>query len=354
MPVFWTLVSDIPIGLKIWDLGGGIDSNAQGSQVTADQITSLPLRALWEGVSLPGMWNTEPVQVDFRGLMSSLTRNLGEGTSSAATLGFNLAVVNETYLNLHLRLGYHYNLVDARMDPEPHHNHIYFRFVGGVTDLTRRSRRARLLADILSQYHFKVDVKGDLVLARILHLPQEEVRRRLVALGQLVGLTRQLDMLLKTDEDVPHFFSEFLRRLDGHEDKPFQEDNMAQNKLKILILDDEPIVCKRLKPSLEKHGFQVDTFTRSFEALQAVKEAGYDIIITDLKMEGMDGMRFLQEAKNLNPKTEVIVITGFATMETAKESFKKGVFDFIAKPFNLSEIQRVVMRAEAKIRGTAQ
>jgi DNA-binding NtrC family response regulator len=128
---------------------------------------------------------------------------------------------------------------------------------------------------------------------------------------------------------------------------------MAQNKLKILILDDEPIVCKRLKPSLEKHGFQVDTFTRSFEALQAVKETGYDIIITDLKMEGMDGMRFLQEAKNLNPNTEVIVITGFATMETAKESFKKGVFDFIAKPFNLSEIQRVVMRAEAKIRGTA-
>ncbi len=214
---FWTLVSEIPIGLKIWDLGGGIDPKAQGNQVTAEQITSLPLKALWEGVSLPGMWSTEPVQVDFKGLMSSLTRNLGEGTGSAATMGFNLAVVNETYLNLHLRLGYHYNLVDARMDPEPHHNHIYFRFVGGVTDLTRRSRRARLLADILSQYHFKVDVKGDLVLARILHLPQEEVRRRLVALGQLVGLTRQLDMLLKTDEDVPHFFSEFLRRLDGRE-----------------------------------------------------------------------------------------------------------------------------------------
>ena len=126
---------------------------------------------------------------------------------------------------------------------------------------------------------------------------------------------------------------------------------MAQSKLKILILDDEPIVCKRLKPSLEKQGFEVDTFTRSFEALQAVQNTKYDIIITDLKMEGMDGMRFLQEAKKIHPDSEVIVITGFATMETAKESFKKGVFDFIAKPFNLSEIQRVVMRVEAKIRG---
>lgn len=125
-----------------------------------------------------------------------------------------------------------------------------------------------------------------------------------------------------------------------------------QDKLKILILDDEPIVCKRLKPSLEKQGFEVDTFTRSFEAMQAVKQSKYDIIITDLKMEGMDGMRFLQEAKKLHPDSEIIVITGFATMETAKESFKKGVFDFIAKPFNLSEINRVVMRAEVKIRGS--
>ncbi len=129
---------------------------------------------------------------------------------------------------------------------------------------------------------------------------------------------------------------------------------MVAKKLKILILDDEPIVCKRLKPSLEKQGYEVDTFIRSFEALQAVKVAKYDIIITDLKMEGMDGMRFLQEAKKLHPDSEVIVITGFATMETAKESFKKGVFDFIAKPFNLSEIQRVVMRAAAKIQGIGQ
>lgn len=126
---------------------------------------------------------------------------------------------------------------------------------------------------------------------------------------------------------------------------------MTPSRLKILVLDDEPIVCKRLKPALEKLGYEVDTFTRSFEALQEIGKTRYDIIITDLKMEGMDGMRFLQEAKKAYPEIEVIVITGFATMETAKESFKKGVFDFIAKPFNLSEIQRVVLRADAKIRG---
>jgi DNA-binding NtrC family response regulator len=128
---------------------------------------------------------------------------------------------------------------------------------------------------------------------------------------------------------------------------------MSRNKLKIMVLDDEPIVCKRLKPALEKLGYEVDTFTRSWEAMNQVGQAAYDIIITDLKMEGIDGMRFLQEVKKVRPATEVIVITGFATMETAKESFKKGVFDFIAKPFNLSEIQQVVQKAEAKIRAAA-
>jgi DNA-binding NtrC family response regulator len=126
---------------------------------------------------------------------------------------------------------------------------------------------------------------------------------------------------------------------------------MNSSKLRIMVLDDEPIVCKRLKPALEKQGFEVDAFTQSSEAMEQIQEVTYDIIITDLKMKGVDGMQLLSEAKRRSPDTEVIVITGFATMETAKESFHKGVFDFIAKPFKLSEIQEVVSRAEAKIRG---
>jgi DNA-binding NtrC family response regulator len=117
-----------------------------------------------------------------------------------------------------------------------------------------------------------------------------------------------------------------------------------------MVLDDEPIVCKRLKPALEKQGYDVEAFTESTEAMERIRSTEYDIIITDLKMKGVDGMQLLGEAKRRSPKTEVIVITGFATMETAKESFQQGVFDFIAKPFKLREIQSVVGRAEAKIR----
>ncbi len=117
----------------------------------------------------------------------------------------------------------------------------------------------------------------------------------------------------------------------------------------ILILDDEPIVSKRLRPSLEKKGYEVETFTSSVDALARVRERKFNIVVTDLKMEGVDGMQFLTEVKSLYPDTEVIVITGFATMATAKESFSKGVFDFLAKPFKLGEITEVIAKAEEKI-----
>jgi pyruvate,water dikinase len=208
----FTLASDVPIGLKILDLGGGIDPHAQGSRVLPEQILSLPLKALWEGVSAPGVWSTEPIPVDFKGMMSSLTKTWAETPGATAYAGFNLAVISEIYMNLHLRLGYHLNLVDARMHSEPQHNHIYFRFVGGVTDMTRRSRRAQLLAHILSKFHFKVDVKGDLVVARVLHLPQEEMQTRLTVLGQLIGFTRQLDIQLKSDADIPQFMESFFQQ----------------------------------------------------------------------------------------------------------------------------------------------
>jgi DNA-binding NtrC family response regulator len=125
-----------------------------------------------------------------------------------------------------------------------------------------------------------------------------------------------------------------------------------KQKTKILILDDEPIVLKRLKPALEKSGYDVEAFSRSLEASSRIMEQDFDIVITDLKMEGLDGMEFLSRVKERSPVTEVIVITGFATMDTAKESFKKGVFDFLAKPFKLGEIKDVVAKAEQKIKNS--
>ena len=119
--------------------------------------------------------------------------------------------------------------------------------------------------------------------------------------------------------------------------------------VRILLLDDEPIVSKRLKPSLERKGYCVETFVNSTDALCRFKEFPFDIVITDLKMEGIDGMEFLTEVKRIRPETEVIVMTGFATMETAKESFRQGVLDFLAKPFKICEMQNALAKAVERI-----
>ena len=127
----------------------------------------------------------------------------------------------------------------------------------------------------------------------------------------------------------------------------------AEKKTRILILDDEPIVCKRLKPAFDKLGYEVEVFFESADAMDRIKETDFDIVITDLKMKGIDGLQLVDAIKTKSPATEVIVITGFATMETAKDSFKLGVFDFVAKPFKISEIRELVEKAEQKIKAGA-
>ncbi|MCL5124289.1 MAG: PEP-utilizing enzyme [Deltaproteobacteria bacterium] len=211
----WKLESSVPLDLRILDLGGGIEPELSGDKVHIEQVRSLPLRALWEGVSYPDSWSTRPVDIDFKGLMSSLTRNWDAAGGGVMSAGFNLAVVSDLYMNLHLRLGYHFNLIDATMYEQAQRNHIYFRFVGGVTDLTRRSRRAQVLSQILSNYHFNVLIKGDLVIARLVDVPKEEIQGRLTVIGALIGFTRQLDIQLRSDQDIDQFVEQFFHQYEN-------------------------------------------------------------------------------------------------------------------------------------------
>lgn len=123
-----------------------------------------------------------------------------------------------------------------------------------------------------------------------------------------------------------------------------------KDRIRILILDDEPIVCDRLKPPLEKLGFEVETFTDSKAAIDYFANHRFDIIVTDLKMSGPDGMDILRFARENSPSTKVIIITGFATVEKARQALKSGAVDFIAKPFKISELRDLVLRVAHEIR----
>jgi DNA-binding NtrC family response regulator len=119
----------------------------------------------------------------------------------------------------------------------------------------------------------------------------------------------------------------------------------ASNPAHLIIIDDEPIVGRRLKQIFGKMGFDVEIFTNSLTAVQFMEKNSFDIVVTDFKMDELDGMQVLREAKRINPGARVIIITGYAKPETAKEAFKNGVFDFMVKPFRLDELKEAVLRA---------
>ena len=123
----------------------------------------------------------------------------------------------------------------------------------------------------------------------------------------------------------------------------------AAASCRLMVIDDEAIVGKRLKQVFNKAGFTVEAFTDPIAAMQAMQETPFDIVVTDLKMEPMDGMEVLNKAKSINPACRVIVITGYASVETAEMARDKGVFSFLAKPFRLDELKQVISEALASI-----
>jgi DNA-binding NtrC family response regulator len=115
--------------------------------------------------------------------------------------------------------------------------------------------------------------------------------------------------------------------------------------LEVLLLDDEPIVGRRLKPALDKIGCHVEVFENPLEAVARIDQKEFDIVVTDIRMEGMDGIQVLEHIQKKWPRTKVVMITGYAKMDLAREAMGKGVFDFIAKPFRPDDLRRIIANA---------
>lgn len=113
-------------------------------------------------------------------------------------------------------------------------------------------------------------------------------------------------------------------------------------KIKVLLLDDEPIVAERVRSSLERSDYHVDAFVSSRDAIDQLKKEKYHILITDLKMRSPDGMEVLRIAKQIQSDIKAVVITGFATTKTAEEAKEGGAVEFIAKPFKMSQLKKML------------
>lgn len=123
-----------------------------------------------------------------------------------------------------------------------------------------------------------------------------------------------------------------------------------KNNTKILIVDDEKIALKNLEHVMKKEGYEVVGTQSGQNALKLLDEQRFDVVLTDLRMEKVDGMQILKRCHELYPDTEVIMITGYATLESAVKAMKQGAFYYIAKPFKLDEVRKVVKEAIEKVR----
>ena len=119
--------------------------------------------------------------------------------------------------------------------------------------------------------------------------------------------------------------------------------------IRIAIIDDEPLVLRNLQRKIGKSGYRVETFTDPFKALNRMEIEPFDIVFTDLHMPKMDGMTVLKKIKENYHRTEVIIITGYASIDNAVEAVKQGAFYYIEKPFTPEQVMLILSRAVDKV-----
>ena len=143
-------------------------------------------------------------------------------------------------------------------------------------------------------------------------------------------------------------------RLDfTHEAKSLKRVEVPNPKARILAVDDEAVVLDSFRRILVLEGFSVDTVEHGPEALGLVQRHDYDFVFTDLKMPDMDGVEVVKAVKHLRPDVDVVVVTGYGSIETAVQTLQQGACEYVQKPFTADELgdfaKRLVIKREARI-----
>ena len=142
------------------------------------------------------------------------------------------------------------------------------------------------------------------------------------------------------------------------ESKTLKRAEVPNPKARILCVDDEPVILDSFRKILVLDGYSVDTVETGKEALGLIQKNNYDFVFTDLKMPEMDGVEVTKGVKNLRPDIDVVIITGYATVETAVETMKYGAMDYVQKPFTEEEllefVKKLVIKREEKLKKQAK
>ena len=125
-----------------------------------------------------------------------------------------------------------------------------------------------------------------------------------------------------------------------------REEKKVENKeVRILVVDDEPMMADSLRQNFMEEGYSVDTAATGAAAIELFDQGAHHLAICDLQLPDMDGLEVLRHMKDARPTSEVIVVTGYGTVQKAVEATKAGAFYFVEKPFDFEELQPLVEKA---------
>jgi DNA-binding NtrC family response regulator len=141
----------------------------------------------------------------------------------------------------------------------------------------------------------------------------------------------------------------------GEMSSPHGKSEVPKKKERIIVVDDDEKTLKHLRRILGGDGLEVSTFKNPVRALEALRQGRFSLLISDVVMPHMDGMTLMNEAKRVSPELQVILITGYASIDSAVSATKQGAFHYLAKPFTPDDLRRRVAEAlaERRLQGAA-
>jgi pyruvate,water dikinase len=201
----------LPMKILAVDLGGGLNIAPGRAQAGVDEVLSIPFKSLLKGMTDPSVSWVGPIGMNWKGFASIVSESMFRDPLMDDRMGGpSYVVLSGEYVNFNSRLGYHFAVVDAYCGPHVNDNYVGFSFKGGAADITRRSRRAALIAVILQRLGFQTTLKGDLVRGVIKKYECRLMQDKLEMLGRLMGAVRLLDMVLSDDGSIDWYADAFM------------------------------------------------------------------------------------------------------------------------------------------------
>jgi pyruvate,water dikinase len=206
---------DIPMDIRVLDIGEGVNEYFEADPVV-ENVRQGPFSVFLEGLLNPDAWENDLPSLGLRDIISNMPRTMNIMSPNAENFGENLAIVDHDYMNLSLRLGYHFSVIDAHIGDDMHRNYVYFRFSGGLANPDRRARRAQFICNVLRDMNFKVSLKSDLVVGRLKFEETLLLKSSLYVLGALTTFSRQRDTSLYSDNETNILYDFFDKTFLSH------------------------------------------------------------------------------------------------------------------------------------------